>query len=372
MRVLHINSYFNGCPFYQHLFAAQAAQGEQVRVFVPMAKGDPGAAASYYGPWSDVSEDHGRYDRAVFQVKHAKILRDARARYGAGGFDIVHAHSLFSNGYIAMKLARQLGVPYIVAVRDTDVNVFFRRMPHLRGLGRRILSGASRVVFLSEPYRQTALLPYLSASEFAQVMAKSAVIPNGIDPWWHAHAGEPHVLGAGPVRLLAVGRVSRRKNITAAIEAAKLLAVRGTAVQFTVVTGKVEDETMLREIERAPFVTLHKNLTREQLLPHYRGADLFVVPSLTETFGLVYAEAMSQGLPVIYTRGQGFDGQFPDGEVGFAVDPLDVPGIAQAMERILADYRRTSERCIRLSKKFDWTDFVRQYGEMYREVTGKG
>lgn len=40
------------------------------------------------------------------------------------------------------------------------------------------------------------------------------------------------------------------------------------------------------------------------------------MPSHKETFGLVYAEAMSQGLPIIYTKNQGFDGQFPDGYVG--------------------------------------------------------
>jgi len=47
------------------------------------------------------------------------------------------------------------------------------------------------------------------------------------------------------------------------------------------------------------------------------------MPSITETFGLVYAEALSQGLPVLYTRGQGFDRQFEEGEVGYAVDCFD-------------------------------------------------
>ena len=44
--------------------------------------------------------------------------------------------------------------------------------------------------------------------------------------------------------------------------------------------------------------------------------------SLGESFGLTYAEAMSQGVPVIYSKGQGFDGQFKEGVVGYHVDPL--------------------------------------------------
>ncbi len=370
MNVLHINSYYNGSVFYRHLFAAQEALGEHVRVFVPMAKGDKGARTDY-GPWSDVSPNHGKYDRLIFQLKHAKVLRDARTRYGGGGYDVIHAHSLFSNGYIAMKLSEQLGIPYVVAVRGTDVNTFFPRMPHLRGLGRRVLRGAARVIFLSDGYRENGLKPYLSKAELDAVLAKSLVIPNGIDAWWHEHEGARHTLHQDALRLLTVGRANKGKNILTALKAAEQLAAQGMDVRFDVVIGVVDDEAILKRIEQTPFVTLHQKLSREQLLPLYRAADIYVMPSLSETFGLVYAEAMSQGLPVIYTRGQGFDGQFPEGEVGFAVDPMDASGIAGAIDRIRADYDRISENCVRLSRRFDWAEFARQYDEIYREVTHK-
>ena len=51
--------------------------------------------------------------------------------------------------------------------------------------------------------------------------------------------------------------------------------------------------------------------------------------SIMETFGLVYAEAMSQGLPIIYTKGQGFDEQFDEGKVGYHADCFNIEEIVK-------------------------------------------
>ncbi|HGK7332802.1 TPA: glycosyltransferase [Streptococcus suis] len=63
------------------------------------------------------------------------------------------------------------------------------------------------------------------------------------------------------------------------------------------------------------------------------------MPSFHESFGLVYAEAMSQGMPVIYTRGQGFDGQFEEGVVGFSVDCIDEVEISNKIISIVKGFK---------------------------------
>jgi glycosyltransferase involved in cell wall biosynthesis len=105
-----------------------------------------------------------------------------------------------------------------------------------------------------------------------------------------------------------------------------------------------------------------------ELMSIYRAADIFLLPSGRETFGLVYAEAISQGLPVLYTRGQGFDGQFPDGTVGFAIDPNDPEGIADKIEAILRDYARFSQAALSGSRKFDWDKIAVSFHALYGEV----
>ena len=94
------------------------------------------------------------------------------------------------------------------------------------------------------------------------------------------------------------------------------------------------------------------------------------MPSHHESFGLVYAEAMSQGLPVIYTRGQGFDGQFPEGCVGYSVKSSDALEIAERVESVLVDYDAMSARCVEHSKDFRWETFASSYYEIYRRCLG--
>ncbi len=70
---------------------------------------------------------------------------------------------------------------------------------------------------------------------------------------------------------------------------------------------------------------------KEKLLEIYRQCDVLVVPSFRESFGLIYVEALTQGLPVVYTKGQGFDGNFEDGHIGYSIQPESPESIAEAI-----------------------------------------
>jgi glycosyltransferase involved in cell wall biosynthesis len=367
MRVLHINSYYQTGPFYKNLFDRQAALGDEIGVYMPAPKGyDP--KGRDFGPYTRVDLNHRRLDRLCFHLKQYKMLRGALRFYAPGGFKVIHAHSLLTNGGIALSLHQKWGVPYVVAVRDTDVNVLMRRMPFLRPLARRILENASRVIFLSQSYRDRALAPYLSKEQMARVLEKSRVVPNGIDALWLTNPPPPRTApDPDEVRLLFVGQLIPRKNLPVAIRAAEALVKRGRKVSLTVV-GQPADGNVVAAAKASPLVELLPPRPMAELMPLYRSADVFLLPSGRETFGLVYAEAISQGLPVLYTRGQGFDGQFPDGEVGFAIDPGDPEGIADRIEAILAEYPRFSAAALAGSRRFDWDGIAQTYQALYGEV----
>ncbi|MBZ2174079.1 glycosyltransferase [Schnuerera sp. xch1] len=94
-------------------------------------------------------------------------------------------------------------------------------------------------------------------------------------------------------------------------------------------------------ISECPFIK-YISYCQKELVNHYRDPDIFVMSSKYGTFGLVYAEAMSQGLPVIYIRGQGFDGQVNEGEVGYSVQYDSAEEIAKRIEDILDNYENIS------------------------------
>ena len=87
-----------------------------------------------------------------------------------------------------------------------------------------------------------------------------------------------------------------------------------------------------------------------------------------ETFGLVYLEAMSQGLPVIYSKNTGIDGIFEQGTIGYGVSPGSVSEMAKAIEKIIADYENISSNCINEARNFNWASVAEKYQSLYSRI----
>jgi glycosyltransferase involved in cell wall biosynthesis len=101
----------------------------------------------------------------------------------------------------------------------------------------------------------------------------------------------------------------------------------------------------------------------------YRRHDVFVMPSFVETFGVAYIEALSQGTPIVHTRGQGVDGYFQAGTVAEAVDPQDVRSLADAVERLVVRPQASPERCVEQARRFDWSEIAGEYHGLYRAAS---
>jgi len=378
MKILHINSYYNTSRFYKSLYDKQVTLGHQIDVFVPVARGCIQSDSFDYGSYTSISLDHGKYDRILFRLKHAKIFNDICGKYNIPKYDIIHAHSLFSNGYIALRLKKKYGIPYVVAVRSADVITFFGKMIHLRRIGVEIIKNADRVIFLSRPYRDHTLDMYIPSKLKDEIDSKISIIPNGIDDFWfdnipgHKSADDINEddPGSADIRLLQVGNIDKNKNIGKTVDAVLLLMKKGVKVKLDV-AGKIIDHRIYDKLRKLEFVRYLGYKSKQELINIYRDNHLFVLPSKRETFGLVYAEAMSQGLPVIYSRGQGFDGQFEDGEIGYSVNNEDASEIADSIIAAYKEIDEISGRCIQESKRFCWNDIAGQYEVLYIDVTSE-
>lgn len=76
-------------------------------------------------------------------------------------------------------------------------------------------------------------------------------------------------------------------------------------------------------------------------------------------------------MPVIYTRGQGFDGRFEDGEVGYPARYDNVDEIADRIIDILDNYQEISKNCIDKVDRFDWGKIDMEYSRIYNEILVK-
>ncbi len=369
MKILNINSYYFSSSVHEQL---------QKSICVKMKSYSYVPLSSNYSIRKECEEHKNSnvilspcftsLDRYFFHLKHYKILKDIEEKIQINSFNIIHAHSLFSNGYIAYQLNKKYNIPYIVAVRDTDVNIFFKRMIHLRRLGLKILIHATKIIFLSTPYMEICLNKYIPSPYQEIVKKKIEIIPNGIDEYWHRNSYcQKNIQNKKDIKLIFAGQISRRKNLIKAKEAADILISRGYSIKFRII-GECLDKRILDELTQISYIEYIKRVNKEKLIELYRESDIFIMPSLTETFGLVYAEAMSQGLPVIYTKNQGFDGQFKEGIVGYHVECQDEVDIANKIEKIIHNYSIISSNCIKLSKRFDWNLISNRYIKLYNKL----
>ena len=368
MRVLHINCNYTNSSLHRIMFRKLENHGEH-RVFIPSDGLTPFQAEEH----EVESVCFRRADRYLYFKKQAQIIRAAEQTYDVGSFECIHAYTLFTDGNAAMQLSKKYGIPYVVAVRNTDINGFFKRRWLLHSRGLKVLKNASAVFFLSEEYRRILLEKYVPRSLWDMVLGKSHVIPNGIDPFWLEHPApakteeELRRIEEGHFNIIFSGRIFKYKNPLRTSAAVEALLDRGYVVHYTAV-GPLVEPKLLDKLREGRNFTYIPAQPREKLLELYRQNDLFVMPSTDETFGLVYPEAMSQGLPVVYSVGEGFYGQFPEGEAGYGADPHDTEDVVEKILLAVKNYRQISARCPELAKRFDWNAIAERYTQIYRSV----
>ncbi len=365
--VTHINSYFIASPLHSELVTALDKIGVAQQVFVPVQM------AAQINRNLPEKLQHGSvfythcfntFDRYLWPLKMLKIWRAFKKHYAQQPAQFIHAHTLIVNGLIAYWAHKKWGVPYIVSVRYTDVYIFMLRSVFFRKIGIKILKQAKAVIFLSPAYRDIHLKRICPEFELEGILRNSHIIPNGINQFWLKNrkmTSKHH----GVRNILFVGVIDERKNLLTLIEACEILNNKGFKVALIV----VGDGPLLRKMKSKQYVTkinfLGRITDRQQILIHYRESDILVVPSIIETFGLVYPEAMSQGLPVIYTKEQGFDGFYPEGYLGYAVNPKDPGDIAKKIKLIYADYDRLAKNSYNESSDFSWDKIATKFNEIY-------
>lgn len=129
MKILNINSYYYSSSVHKQLQLSLHVRKLDSYTYVPVARGYVPRQECLYEKEKYIRkvECYNEIDRYVFQIKHKRILKNIIGEFDFNEYDYLHAHSLFSNGYIAMKIKERYGIPYIVAVRDTDINKFLKK-----------------------------------------------------------------------------------------------------------------------------------------------------------------------------------------------------------------------------------------------------
>ena len=366
MSILHICCNLAGSTVFPQLFEALRDQGLEQTVFVPEKRAGDVGKNMPCGVETHYALTVRKWDAIFFFRKAQRSVPEIEKTVDMSAVSLIHAHTLFTDGSIAYSLHRKHGTAYVVTLRYSDMEAIWRYEPHLRPLARRILRSAAKVVFLCEPAKDKVLHTWLCEKDRALITPKTAVIPNGIRPEWLDGTARD-VLHA-PVRVGFAGRLNKRKRPMDALAAVHKASELGeTKYVFSACgSGELKDELIAAMREGDNYAGQAQGM--DEMKRFYAGCDVLLVPSSAETFGMVYLEAMSQGVPVLYTRGQGFDGQFPEGEAGYSVICGDILQQANALADIVCDYPARSARCTQLAKGYAWPVIARRWAELYGQI----
>ena len=369
MNILYLCTYYHRAMLFRDSMNLLESLGHNTLAFNAVAKG--AKIDEKYVPIMDEKVVHEECfdvrDRYIYFYKQHKILKRLLSKVNVKSFDVIHSHTLFNGGWVVNKIKGKLNIPYVVTVRNTDLNEFLK-FPFFIPVARKITREANAIMFLSESYRTQFLKKVYGKSEKEQklISDKCYVIPNGLEEFWLDNIGPIKDLNNSIVKLICVGKIDHNKNMKSIIDAMEILKKEGVSTRLTVI-GQVVDNDVLDILKKCSDVDLVSYQTKEKLIHYYRDSDIFVMPSFTESFGRVYAEAMTQGVPVLYTRNQGFDGFFPEGEVGYSVDSHNPSTIAEAIKNTIKNYKNISSNCVDKCRIFNWTTITKDLEVMYQE-----
>ena len=367
--ILYINGNYPFHSLHKELVNKLADRGDKITVFVPLR------GKEYFGKY-DSNNDNVKViysniltipDRIFFINKIKKIVEKIEETIDISEIECILAGTVYSDGAVAYLLHKKYNIPFSVTVRETDVTYHMKWRPYLNSFIRNMLKEVSQIIFISPSYQR-----YFE--KFKCDKNKYKTIPNAVNDYWYEGINNNRTLHS-PLSVIYVGEISKRKNVNTIIKVIALLHKKGIKTELNIIgAGKEQSkcELLSGRLGIKEYVRFHGwQDSKENIKRFYECADIFAMPSIRETFGTVYIEALSQGLPIIYTKGQGIDGYFDQGTIGFACDPKNVDEIAAAILMIVNDYSSYSARALEKSKIFQWTEVSKKYSKVLNDMRGR-
>ena len=286
--------------------------------------------------------------------------------------DIIHAHWLLPQGFVAALAHKITGAPYIVTTHGGDIyGLQGKFASNLKGFA---LRNAAKVTVVSKDIQNTIRQNFGTDIQ-------TDVIPMGVDSsLFHSDKKDPEIrnkIGITGPFLLFVGRLTEKKGVRYLIEAMPgILKQDSTAKLLIVGTGEEEKhlQQLAQKLDISDNVIFAGAIQNKELPAYFATADIFIGPSIrteggdTEGFGLTFVEAGMSGCIVVGTDVGGISDIIEHGKTGFLLREKDPGYIAATINMLLEGSSKLShmKEITRssLCSKFDWSVIAEKYKEL--------
>ncbi len=293
-------------------------------------------------------------------------------------YDLVHSHYWLS-GFVGRALKDEWGVPHVVMFHTLaeakNRHHPAEREPAYRVRGEReVAISADRIVCASEGEKEMLISLYGASPQ------QVSVVPCGVDtvrfrPMRRDRVRRHLGLPEDEAVVLYVGRIEPLKGIDVLIQATARLE---TPVRLLVVGGDSKDAgrkgnlvELASELGVGERVTFLDAVVHDDLPLYYNAADICVVPSYYESFGLVALEAMACGVPVVASRVGGLKETVIDGRTGYLVPWRCPEPFAERVELLLSNEplrRKLGREARAAAERFRWSEVAAQVEDVYHDL----
>lgn len=287
---------------------------------------------------------------------------------------LIHDHGLWlPRNRIAQMVSNNLNIPLVVSTRG-----MLEPWALQFGRGRKWLAW---VAYQKKQLADTSVLHATSREEAAHLSRLGlkrpiALIPNGVKV--PTIGFQPNDKPPGGGRILFLSRIHPKKGLLNLVEAVKRLSL----IDWEVVIAGYDELGHLEEVRQAVQKSSHSDMFRfigpvenQKKWDLYSSADIFVLPTYSENFGMVVAEALACGVPVLTTKGTPW-GELISHECGWWVEPT-IEGLAAGLEQALmcsaAERKRMGENGrVLVQQKYSWAAVAKKMITLYDWVLGLG
>jgi glycosyltransferase involved in cell wall biosynthesis len=292
-----------------------------------------------------------------------KIIKDEQIE-----FSFIHAHFIYPSGYVGAKLKVKYNIPLIITGHGHDVYDMPFKSPEWMAKIKNILGFSDHIITPSKSN-------YDKLMQIGIPSDKVSVIPNGYDSdIFKRHsvndARSKLNIPADRRIILSVGNLEPEKGQRYLVEAMGIVSKRRTDIVCFIVGsggGKKELIGLINRLEVNNFVKLVGSKPHDEIPIWMNSCDIFVLPSLKESFGIVQIEAMACGKPVVAARNGGSEEIVIEDKLGILVEPKDPEGLLRAiLEALEAEWDAGYIR--EYAKRFTWERIAERMVGVYEEV----
>jgi len=272
-------------------------------------------------------------------------------------YDLVHAHFIVPSGIVAYVINKLYRIPYIISSHGSDVPgfnpdrfVYLHRL--IQPVWNLVVNNCCLIIVPTRSFKE----------RLHKLSKKIIVIPHGFT------VDKINLAKNKQNQILMVSRLLKRKGFQHVLKA---LASINTNYRIKIVgEGPFKKELLRLSKELKIDVTFTGWLESENLYKQYSESKIFILPSLSESFGMVLVEAMASNCAVIY--GGGSSGEEVVGKAGLAVEPENVMDIKEKLlhllqnEEKITNYGRIAQE--KIKKDYLWPKISNLYITAYKSI----